>query len=206
MTTPTVPEVFIIESLGTGDEDDRREGEVISRSLRMAGKSPIYRYIRTKKELEYFVAEFEESGYRYLHISCHGATGSFAMTLDDMTDNELADVVGPVLNKRRLFLSACLGTTTKFATHVFQRGGCISIAGPKGEIRFDDAVVLWTAFYHLMFKHNSASMNNTVIKRNLSIASLILDEKIRFFTPEEPNRTAVKTLLPQLKSKSVSLA
>ena len=47
----TVPEVFIVESLGLADErKDRREGEVLAAVLRMCGKNPLYYYIRTQAE------------------------------------------------------------------------------------------------------------------------------------------------------------
>ena len=62
------PEVYIIESLGLDDENRRKEGEIISRTMRLSGKKPIYRYVRTQRELEYFVSDFAKSNYRYLHV------------------------------------------------------------------------------------------------------------------------------------------
>jgi hypothetical protein len=48
----TVPEVFIVESLGLADEvSERREGGVLAAVLKMCGKNPLYYYIRTKAEL-----------------------------------------------------------------------------------------------------------------------------------------------------------
>jgi hypothetical protein len=60
------PEVFIVESLGANDE---REGKIIRSILRMGGKSPVYRYVKTMEGLEDAIAEFHVSDYRYLHIS-----------------------------------------------------------------------------------------------------------------------------------------
>ena len=69
----TVAEVFIIESLSLIDEGkERHEGEVLANVLKMCGKKPLYYYIRTKAELAMLAEEFEASGYRYLHLSCHG--------------------------------------------------------------------------------------------------------------------------------------
>src|SRR5882757_2243685 len=73
----TVPEDFIIESLTLKDEaKERREGAVLASVLKMCKKNPLYYYIRTKAEMEHMAKEFEKSGYRYLHISCHGGSTS----------------------------------------------------------------------------------------------------------------------------------
>jgi hypothetical protein len=196
----TVPEVFIIESLKLSDEKHRREGEIIYRSLKMADKNPIYHYIRTRKELKHFLDVFKDSHCRYLHISCHGNVDRFATTFDVFNDETFSGLVGPVLEDRRLFLSTCLATTENVAGLIFKKGGCRSVSGPVNKINFDDSAVLWTSFYHLMFKANSSGMKNSLIKLNLSKSALILDEKIRLFIPDE-SRSPVLSILPPEKSQ-----
>ena len=191
----TKPEVFIVESLKFDEEKDYREGELIHRSLRMSGKSPLYCYIRTRTEFEHFVDEFEDSGYRYLHISCHGNRNGVSTTLDDISTDEFVKIVAPALDGRRLFLSTCLATTSELANGVFTEGSCFSVAGPAGSINFDDSVILWTAFYHLMFKENPRSMKRSMIKQKLARAALLVGESIRFFAPS-PSRKAILTKLP----------
>src|SRR4051812_29448548 len=78
----TVPEVFIIESLELEDEEEGREGAVLAAVLKMCGKNPLYYYIRTEAELEMLAGKFKESGYRYLHISCHGGDDALHTTID----------------------------------------------------------------------------------------------------------------------------
>ena len=82
----TIPELFIIESLTLDDEaDGRQEGEILSRMLRLAGKTKTkYFYIRTKRELEEIIDLFDESKYRYLHISCHANDSEMGTTFDDV--------------------------------------------------------------------------------------------------------------------------
>lgn len=174
--------MFIIESLKFDEEEHYREGQMISQALRMSLKDPQYRYVRTRTEFEHFVDEFEDSDYRYLHVSCHGSPTGISTTLDDFTIEEFADVVGPVLEGKRLFLSTCKASTERMATAVFAKGGCTSLAGPVNRINFDDSVVLWTAFYHLMFKADAARMKRVQIETTLSSLAKLLGEQVNFYT------------------------
>lgn len=190
----TKPEVFIIESLKLDEEEHYREGEAIARSLRMSLKTPQYRYVRTARELEHFVDEFEDSNYRYLHISCHGSKSGVSTTLDDLTTDEFAAIVGPVLDKRRLFLSTCQASTTGMAKAVFSHSGCYSLVGPVNKINFDDSVIMWTAFYHLMFKTNERAMKRDAITRTIAQCAAMVDETVAFYTPTKdgtPKRVVV---------------
>jgi hypothetical protein len=81
----TKPEAFIIESLTFEDENLQRfEGSFLSQILHLAGKEPKYYYIRTEKELRKILKLFQQSDYRYLHISCHGSKKSIYTTLDEI--------------------------------------------------------------------------------------------------------------------------
>lgn len=69
----TKAETFILESLSEDDEaNSRLDGKVLYEVLRLQGKKPIYYYFRTQTELIRFAEIFRNSGYRYLHLSCHG--------------------------------------------------------------------------------------------------------------------------------------
>jgi hypothetical protein len=161
-STDTVPEVFIIESLTLTDEaKDRREGEVLAAVLKMCGKKPLYYYIRTRAELEHLAAEFEASGYRYLHLSCHGGDTSLATTLDSINYKNVAKILANRLGGRRLFVSACSAGNEMFAELVgAQNKAVISIAAPAEDIRFDHAVAFWSALYVKLFSINAKSMHS----------------------------------------------
>jgi len=63
----TFAEVFIIESLHPENEGNGHfEGSIISQMLRLHGKLPKYRYVRTRKEFENAIKQFGKSKYRYL--------------------------------------------------------------------------------------------------------------------------------------------
>jgi len=189
------PEVFIIESLKFDEEEDYREGLMIYRSLRMSLKDPLYHYVRTVKEFAHFIDEFSKSDYRYLHVSCHGSKKGISTTLERMTIKEFAEIVGPALDHKRLFLSTCLASSQAMADAVFANGGCTSLTGPKGIINFDDSVILWTSFYHLMFKDNERAMKGHNIKQTLAKCGLLVNEKMNFYTPRK-GKSAAHTVLP----------
>ncbi len=161
----TVAEVFIIESLELIDETkERREGAVLASVLKMCGKNPLYYYIRTKAELKYIADEFEASGYRYLHISCHGGDDTLETTLDSVTYQDFAEIFEGKLKDRRLFVSACSAGNELFAEVVGGKNrDLISIAASATNIRFDHAVAFWSSFYVKTFSLNAKSMNSARI-------------------------------------------
>ena len=137
----TKPEVFIIESLDPDDEGNGRfEGSIISRILKLHGKSPKYRYVRTRAEFEKAVSQFGKSRYRYLHISAHAEPEGMCTTNQDEIDyDELAEILNPHLRGRRLFLSACSMVHEDLAKEIIPDSGCYSVVGPNEDILFSDA-------------------------------------------------------------------
>ena len=178
----SVPEVFIIESLELIDENkDRREGAVLASILRMCGKKPLYYYIRTRAELEYIAKEFESSGYRYLHISCHGNDESLSTTLDSISYKDFAAIFKNRLDKRRLFVSACSTGNEIFAGLVGAKSpGVLSVAAPVDDIDFDIAVAFWSAFYVKIFDINPKSMNSDRLAEVLKALVSLFGAKIHW--------------------------
>ena len=161
--------VCIVESLNFLDEDTRKEGEIISRTLTMSGKDSHYSYVRTTAELKAFMWEFGNSKFRYLHVSCHGNVDAFFVTTGEMTGKKFASILAPHVRGRRIFLSTCLATDSTFANALLPTSGCLSILGPVGEIDPDDAAIFWTAFYHLRFKHNPNSMKHSDVEKTAKL-------------------------------------
>ncbi len=158
------PEVFIIESLTLEDEEANRfEGQIISEILRLSGKDCRYYYVRTKREIMKVLDIFSKCKYRYLHISCHGNEQCLSTTLDEISFSAFGNLMRPYLKDRRLFVSACSAANEHFASCVMPCSGCFSILGPKEDILFSDAAILWASFYHVMFKSDSVAMRHAVI-------------------------------------------
>ncbi|WP_266029767.1 CHAT domain-containing protein [Brucella intermedia] len=185
MSKKTKPELFIIESLTLEDEDaGRQEGEILSRMLRLAGKDGTrYYYIRTKRELEEMIDLFEDSDYRYLHISCHANTRGMATTFDHISFVELGKMLAPCLEGRRVFVSACQMAHENLAKQLLPETGCYSLIGPQNAINFDDAAAFWVAFYQLMFKE--PSMKREELQRRVRELSAIFEEPINYFASSQ---------------------
>jgi len=180
----TKPDVFIIESLHPDDEGNGRfEGSSIAHLLRLHRKQPKYVYVRTRKQFERAIKTFRRSGYRYLHISAHADKDGLCTTNQDEIDyDDLAKLLTPALKDKRLFLSACSMVHEKMAKSIILKSDCVSIVGPREDIRFSVAAVFWPAIYHLMFSTKASAMSHALLKENLKKVSSLLDVKIGYFS------------------------
>jgi hypothetical protein len=179
----TEPEVFILESLTLEDEQHGRlDGKLLADVLRLYGKKPIYYYFRTQTELIRFADMYWESGYRYLHLSCHGDRYSLSTTFQDIEYGRFAEIFGGKLDNRRLFVSGCeLGNQT-FANAAFSGSTTIySVIAPSRKIGFNRSVAFWTAFYFVMFDFDSSNMKRSTLSKHLSELSRLFDVSLSYF-------------------------
>lgn len=183
MSRATKPNVFIVESLRFDDEEQKLfEGRLISEILRLNNKDRIYYYIRTRAEFEEILDRFEDSGFRYLHLSCHGDAKYMATTLDQIPLVELGQMLRPYMEDRRLFVSSCDMTNASLAQSLIPGSGCYSIIGPSKKIYFADAAILWASFYHLMFKRNEHAMKRKTLLAELKNLSRVFHVPMNYFS------------------------
>lgn len=149
------------------EEKNRKEGKFLEHILNLGEKNPKYYYLRTKLELEKILKKFRRSGYRYLHISCHGNSRAIYTTLERIQYDELAKIIKPYVKKKRLFISSCSTVNSRLAEAIIPSSGCNSIIGPVTDISFSDAAIVWASFYHLMFKLAKSGMRRELILLNL---------------------------------------
>jgi len=62
-----------------------KEGEIISRTLRLSEKPAHYTYLRSSDEMKAFVKEFGRSQHRYSHVSCTVSASAFLTTTGRMS-------------------------------------------------------------------------------------------------------------------------
>ena len=164
-SSDTVAGLFIIESLRFDDERHRREGRILRDILRLSGRKVDYLYIRTEKELEDFALDrFYESKKRYLHFSCHGDKETVCLSLDELNFKKFGKLVHPYLHNRRLFFSACEVVNDELAAAIMPGSDSYSLIGPSEKIHFDDSVLMWASFYHLMFRDGDDAMKGGRIR------------------------------------------
>jgi hypothetical protein len=199
----TVPEVFIIESLEFDDEaNDRYEGKIISNILHLNQKNSKYYYIRTKKELEKVIGIFGESGYRYLHLSCHGSPQSMATTLDTIPFEQLGEILKPHLRRKRLFISTCEMVNGELAKAIIPDSGCYSIIGPWEPVAFSDAAILWASFYHLIFNYESEAITREGIIKYCQRIVNLFGVPLNYFSSSRSSSSGFK--LKEIRPKSSS--
>lgn len=166
---PTTPNVFIIESNDWNDERKRRsEGEVLCSMLRLAGRDSQYYYVRTSRELKPILRRFAKSGYRYLHLACHGTDDGIALTLDRMSFADVVEQIGPHLKDKRLFLSICSGARKALAGPLLEKHGCRSVAGPVDLIEFRRAAIIWAGCYTRMSCVSNSGMRDSIVEATLA--------------------------------------
>ena len=189
----SVAELFIIESLGRDDEKSgRAEGRVIADILNLKGKKAEYIYIRTRRELLAALKEFSKSKFRYLHFSCHGNDKSISTTYDEIFFNEFERIFKKRLKKKRLFFSSCNVVGERLGEDFFVKSKALSILGPVEPIHFDDSVLFWANFYHLMFNINANGMNSKDIKKIAKATANLLNIEIGMLLPNKKNNSDYK--------------
>lgn len=182
MGSSTTPDLFIIESLRFEDEEsEHTEGKFLSHILKLAGRQVQYFYIRTRRELEEVLDRFEDSNFRYLHISCHANKNGAELTLDYLSVEELGELLGPRLHNRRIFLSACEIATPKLAKRLLKGTGCYSMIGPSESVRFDEAALYWASLYHFLFKSEPTSISRGEIAANMRNLSQVFGLGMKFY-------------------------
>lgn len=169
-TQITEAETFILESLSLEDEKaGRMDGKILYDTLKLHGKNPIYYYFRTQAELVKLAEIFRNSGYRYLHMSCHGDDQNVAFTFSSSSYETFAKIFEGKLNNRRIFVSGCYLGNKAFATALFEKnGGMYSLTAPRKKVTFDQTVAFWSAFYYLMHAHDLTAMKKPQITGALS--------------------------------------
>lgn len=193
----TIPELFIIESLGQDDLDHNRlEGLALVSALRLAGKSARYIYIRNETELQPAIDLFRLSQCRYLHFSGHGNKGSIGLQEATLSYSEFAKYFENHLTNRRLFISACESGDVALANEIIKLNkGIQSIVAPVDSVNFDIALAFWTSLYIAIFDKDPDSVKHNIIAEKVLGLSKVFNEKfyIGFYNSVNVNWTHTVT-------------
>ena len=211
----TEPETFILESLDYEDElETRLDGKVLYEVLKLQGKKPLYYYFRTQRELVEFARIFRESGYRYLHLSCHGNNEVVRYTFGESTYADFAKIFETKLHNRRLFVSGCNLGNMDFAKSVFDtNGGMYSVTAPTKKVYFDQSISFWSAFYYMMHAWDSSAMKKKRLNQVFTQLATIFEMPLAHYFRDtgrgaavvETVYTAKRENLNSSKAKAINL-
>lgn len=211
----TKPETFILESLGRDDEKQARlDGKILYEVLKLHGKNPMYYYFRTQRELTEFAKIFRESGYRYLHLSCHGGEDIVQYTFGNSSYKDFASIFDKKLHNRRLFVSGCNLGNMNFANEIFAtNGGMYSITAPTKKVYFHQSVSFWSAFYYMMHAWDDSMMKKKRLSQVLTQLTTIFEMPLAHYFRDTSQCAAVveqlfsakRENLDTLKTKAAAL-
>lgn len=211
----TKPETFILESLEHDDENEARlDGKILYEVLKLHGKKPRYYYFRTQRELVEFAKIFRESGYRYLHLSCHGGQDIVQYTFGHSSYKDFASIFDKKLHNRRLFVSGCNLGNMNFASEIFAaNGGMYSITAPTKKVYFHQSVSFWSAFYYMMHAWDESMMKKQRLSQVLTQLTTIFEMPLaHYFRDTSQGAAVVEQLfsakrenLDTLKTKAAAL-
>ncbi len=187
------PNVFIVESLRFEDEAaERLEGKFISHILKLNEKKSRYYYIRTVAELQVVIDKFQDSKFRYLHLSCHGNEASMATTLESIPFEKLGKILRPCLDGKRVFLSSCKMANQELAASLIPHSGCYSVIGPSNSVSFSDAAIMWASFYHLIFRLNETAIKRPGLLTTLRGINSLFGAPLNYFSASKSAQTGFK--------------
>lgn len=175
--------------------------------LKLHGKNPKYYYFRTQRELVEFAKLFRESGYRYLHLSCHGSQEIIKYTFGESTYSEFARLFDKKLHNRRLFVSGCNLGNRNFAEALFQtNGGMYSVTAPIKRVRFDQSISFWSAFYYMMHAWDSSTMKKQRLTQVLNQLSTIFEMSLAHYFKNTGKAAAVDEQIFDAKRENLNIA
>jgi hypothetical protein len=204
----TTPETFILESLDHEDElATRLDGKLLYEVLKLQGKNPRYYYFRTQRELLEFSTIFRESGYRYLHLSCHGSDEIVRYTFGESNYSDFAKIFEKKLHNRRLFISGCNLGNMNFAKEIFgKNGGMYSITAPTKKVFFDQSISFWSTFYYMMHAWDSSAMKKKRLNQVLTQLATLFEMPLAHYFRDTGQKAAVVEQIFSAKRENLNAA
>lgn len=183
----------------------RLDGKVLYDVLKLQGKNPLYYYFRTQRELIEFAKIFRESGYRYLHLSCHGSEEIVQYTFGESTYADFAAIFEKKLHNRRLFVSGCNLGNMNFAKAIFDKnGGMYSVTAPMKKVYFDQSISFWSAFYYMMHAWDSSAMKKQRLNQVFDQLATIFEMPLAHYYRDTSQGAAVVEAIYSAKRQNLN--
>lgn len=181
--------VYIIESSDLHYKDGQKLREILD----LIDFPCHYVAVSNLKEFANAIEEFNQIGFRYLHLSCHADMDGIQIR-DTLIDNkDLVPICKGKLSKKRVFLSACKASNLKLATALIERCGAQSIIGSPQNLPFITAATFWPAFYHKVQELDTQSLNRKSLTRILRACVNFFGISINYYHQSKKENRLVRT-------------
>jgi hypothetical protein len=94
-------------------------------------------------------------------------------------------------------MSSCSVVNKDLANEIIPKSECYSIIGPKKDIEFRDAAIMWASFYHLMFKKNKRNMFRDGLIENMQKVVNTFEQPLNYFSISRRFGFTNKLIQPQ---------
>ena len=177
--------VFIIESL---DIDEYHDASMLYQILRLSNTKCEYRKVTCMRSFEQIISEFDDSNFRYLHLSCHGSQQGLQIGDEFIANYQIGSFLEGRIKNKRVFLSSCEAGNRSLASEILKHGG-YSLIGSPVEIAFDKAALCWASFFHVIQKLDKNKMKRKNIKSALEAIVDLFNVPIDYYSFIAESRT-----------------
>lgn len=160
--------IFCLEGDWKNDFNRTSSVKPVLKLLAQAQNRPIpfvHRDVGTREELEYYCRRWTRKGsahYPVLYLAFHGAAGGIYVgdrrlkTRSKVTLDDLAEILGPKLNRRVIHLGSCstMNTSRRHIQQFLQKTGANAISGFKNEVDWLLSSVFEVLLFSELLRHN----------------------------------------------------
>ncbi len=191
MKKKTIYGVYIIEFLRAEDYTD---GFTLFEILELSKIPAQYEWADTAEDLKRLLKDFNKSGYRYLHISCHADEAGLEINGDEISNAEFQSLTKNTISNKRVFLSACKGGNRDLASRIINCNKAYSLIGIPVNLPFDKSTLFWPSFYHLINEVDSDKMKRENIIDIIKKCVDLFNIPINYYSRINGNKSYIRRL------------
>jgi hypothetical protein len=178
--------IYIIESLKSADlkPDEQFDGEILDDILKVCGIQHEYEHVGTISDFKQAIENFNNSDFRYLHLSCHADYEAIKLGDEKVSYEDLSLLFKGTLNKKRVFMSACKAGNSNLAQLLIIANGAYSVIGSPISKDFDDFLLFWASLYKLISRkdENVDKIDKKALIDNIKKCSDLFSVPINYYS------------------------
>ena len=174
--------IYIIESLKS---DEPHDGAVLEDILNVCEMPCKHEAVDSIVEFETAINNFEQSNFRYLHLSCHANEKAIELVNGGLVPYEqLSLLLKGKINCKRVFMSACKAGNLDLAQRLIIENDSYSVIGSPISKDFDDFLLFWASLYKLINRkeENIDRMDKKTLIANIKKCSDLFSVPINYYS------------------------